>query len=104
MADNGQLDQDSVKNILKVVKETTGLDPENTRLYSRVSRIDAPGMLEVWDQANPSERQFLQPLIDKKAKSYLKKMRTGATAQERMSDPTFIRLRQLFPQTVEAPE
>ena len=104
MADSGQLDQDSVKNILKVVKETTGLDPENTRLYSRVSRLDAQGAMDVLKDANSSERQILLPLVEKKVKAYLKKSRTGSVPAERMSDPTFLEARKMFPQTVEAPD
>jgi hypothetical protein len=99
MADQGQLDQDSVKKVMKVVKDTTGLDAENARLYSRVSRLDVQSALDVMQESNLTEKQFLAPLVEKKAKNYLKKARTAETARERMQDPTFLQLRRLFPTT-----
>jgi hypothetical protein len=97
MADQGQIDQDSVKKIMKVVKETSGLGAEDARLYSRVSRLDVQSALEILNDSNSSEKQFLTPIVEKKAKAYLKKSRTDLTPNERMTDPTFLQLRRLFP-------
>jgi hypothetical protein len=102
MADSGQLDQDSVKKVMTVVKNTSGLGSEDARLYSRVSRLNVQSALEVLHDANPSEKQFLSSMVEKKAKNYLKKARTDMTAQERMQDPTFLELRKLYPTTEES--
>jgi len=97
MVDQGNLPEADAKAIIKNVKETAGEDPETARLYSRVSRLDFGGALTVWDTANPSEKQVLEKLITKKAKSYLKKARKDFTPAERAEDPIFKRAQRIAP-------
>ncbi len=97
MVDQGQLPEADAKNVIKVVKETTGLSPEQARMYSRTSRLDMQGAFAVYDDANPEEKQILHDLIVKKAKSYIKKSLKDETPATRAEDPVFARARRYVP-------
>ena len=97
MVDQGTLPESDAKAAIKNVKETFELDPEEARMYSRVSRLDLPGALAVYEDSNPTEKTFLHPLILKKSKAYVKKSLTDETPATRAVDPYFKRARQFAP-------
>ena len=97
MVDEGQLPQADAKAAMKNAKETALLDPEQARMYSRVSRLDFAGADAVYKDANPPEREILDKLIRKKAKSYIKKSLTDETPTSRAVDPMYKRARQYVP-------
>ena len=102
--DFGNLPEADAKAIQKNVKETQGEDPELARMYSRVSRLDLASAYAVFDSANPSEKQALEKLIQKKSQAYVKSARQKLTPQEKLSDPAFLRARKLVQKSEEAPE
>ena len=89
MVDQGQLPEADAKDVIKVARETTGLDPEQARLYSRTSRLDWQGAYSVWEDANPTEKAMLHNLIMKKARSYIRKSLQDETPDTRSVDPMF---------------
>jgi hypothetical protein len=97
MVDQGVLPENDAKSVMKIAKETTGLDPEQARMYSRTSRLDFAGADLVYKDANPSEKAFLHDLIVKKAKAYIKKSLTDETPQTRALDPMFKQARRYAP-------
>jgi hypothetical protein len=98
MVEDGALPVKDAKEIVKNVKETQGLDPEMARLHSRASRLPMSDFLQVYDLATNDEKMALVKLLLKKKATYFKKIATETTPQERLSDPTYNRLRKLFPQ------
>lgn len=101
--DTGAVSEADAKAVKQNVRSTMGEDPELSRMYSRVSRLDLAGAFSVYDASNPSEKQALQKLITKKAQTYVKSARTKLTPQERQTDPAFLRARKLVSQNEEAP-
>ena len=97
MVDQGTLPEADAKAVVKIAKETTGLDPEQARMYSRTSRLDFAGAEQVYRDANPSEKAVLHDLIVKKAKAYVKKSLTEETPQTRAVDPMFKLARRYAP-------
>jgi len=98
MAAGGQIMPKEVKSIWKTVRETQGMDPESARLYMRASRLPMPDFLQVWDLATNKEKVALTDLLMKKRKTYYRKVFTEMPPAQRLSDPTYRRLLQMFPQ------
>lgn len=98
LVEEGSLSVKDAKDISKNVRDTQGMDTDTARLWSRASRLDMASFLRVWDLSTNNEKAALAKLLTRKRQSYFKKMLSEATPQERLSDPTYQRLRQLFPQ------
>jgi hypothetical protein len=97
--EQGQLHPDEVKKMLKVVKETQGLDPDAARLYAHVSRLPMKDTLAVWDKATSEEKAMLSKLLIKKQMNYMKKAAKEMSPAEKAADPVYQRLRRMFPQS-----
>lgn len=97
--DFGDLKPDEFKDIRKNIKLTAGMDPETARMVSRVSRLDMPGALQVWDAATPRERAALSRTMIAKKQRYVSKAEKDMTPQERLADPTFRRIRSMWSDT-----
>lgn len=99
MVEQGSMPVKDAKTIMQNVKETQGMDPELARLYSRASRLPMRDFLQVYDLADNDEKMSLVKLLLKKKAAYFKTAAKDLTPQERQSDPTYQRLRKLFPQS-----
>jgi len=96
--DFGPLTESEHKKILTNIKLTAGMDPQTARMVSHVSRLDMPSALQVWDAATPSEKSALAKTLIKKKNNYMAKAYKEMTPEERLSDPTFRRVRLLWQQ------
>lgn len=97
MVDKGEIAPKEAKKVLASLKETAHLDGHMATLYRRSMRLSAPELVQVWDKAQEDEKQALQPLMQKAAKAYYKKM-LEESPESRMADPTYKKLRAIFPQ------
>ena len=98
MVDQGLLHHKDAQSILKTVQSTRGMEPDMAKLYTRASRLQMPDFLLVWDEATSGEKSALTKLMLKKKVTYFKKAFTEMTATERMKDPTYLKLRKMFPE------
>jgi len=98
MAAGGQIMPKEVKSIWKTVRETQGMDADSARLYMRASRLPMPDFLQIWDLATNKEKVALTDLLMKKRKTYYKKVFSEMPPSQRLADPTYRRLQQMFPQ------
>lgn len=98
LVENGQLSVKDGKDIINNIKETQGLHPEYTQLYTRATRLPMADFIDVWDRSTNEEKAALSKLLIKKRNSYYKKVFKDLTPQQRLSDPTYRRLRSMFPQ------
>ncbi|MCU1301738.1 MAG: hypothetical protein JWQ87_2022 [Candidatus Sulfotelmatobacter sp.] len=98
MVENGALSVKEAKEIVKNVTETKGLPPEMASLWLRASRLPMGDFLSVWDAATNDEKAALTKLLLKKKVSYFKNANKDETPVERQNDPTYQRLRRMFPQ------
>lgn len=98
MVENGALSVKEAKEIVKNVTETKGLPPEMASLWLRASRLPMGDFLHVWDAATNDEKAALTKLLLKKKVSYFKNANKDETPIERKNDPTYQRLRRMFPQ------
>jgi GGDEF domain-containing protein len=87
------LSRDEAKQIWKNVQETQGMDQYTARLYSRAGRLPMADFIKVYDIATPQEKKVLTPLLEKKARTYLKNAQEKMVASVRLKDPTYLRLR-----------
>jgi len=93
-----QLNEGELRKIQNNFKATQNMPTDIARLYSRSSRLPAAEFLNVWDQANITERKALQPLLVQNQKKYLRKASKDLTPQERQQDPVFQRFLNMIPQ------
>lgn len=96
MVDRGEIHRDEAKQIHTVMKETEGMNDRLANLYTKSSRLPAQEFLDVYSVATPEERQILLPLLQKKAKSYFKKV-AEYTPEEKAKDRTYRRMREMNP-------
>lgn len=94
----GSLPQEQAKSMLKEISETKGMDTDMARLYMRASKLPMADFLKVWDLSGNDEKVALTRLLLKKKTTYFKNALKTMTPQQRQSDPTYQRLRALFPQ------
>jgi hypothetical protein len=95
--DQGILGPKDAKYILKNVQDTQGMETGMAKLYLRASRLPMSDFLLTWDLATAGEKTALTRLMLKKKQSYFKKVFTEMTPEQRRTDPTYQKLRRLFP-------
>jgi hypothetical protein len=98
MVDQDLLNPKDAQAILKSVQSTRGMETDMAKLYTRASRLPMPDFMLVWDESTSEEKAALTKLMLKKKITYFKKAYTEMTASERMKDPTYLKLRKLFPE------
>lgn len=96
--DSGQIDRKEATDIKKNLEQTREMPADMASLYIRASRLSAPEFLQVWDLSTNEEKAKLSKLLIKKRVAYFKKANTEMSNEERANDPTYKRLRQMFPQ------
>lgn len=99
--EEGKLSIADAKQIRENMRKTQGLDYPTAYTYNRSSRLPMHQFLQVWQEANPTEKKALEPLLRKKRSNYFHKAAQTMTPTERQHDETYMRLRKLFP--AEAP-
>jgi hypothetical protein len=97
LVENGHLSQKDAKIVHKNVQETHGMDPEMAQLYSQAARLPTPDFLKIWDAATPNEQSVLAKLLIKKRTAYNSKVLKEMTPAQRTADPTYNRLKTMFP-------
>jgi hypothetical protein len=97
MVEQGLMNPKDAKTIMKNLAETRGMDADMARLYSRATRLPMADFLLTWDLATVGEKATLTKLMLKKKTAYFKKAYTEMTPNERMADPTYQKLKRLFP-------
>ena len=96
--DFGDLSESEHKRVVDNIKLTAGLDPSTARMVSNVSRMDLGSAFKVWDSATPNEKSALVKTLIKKKNAYMKRAIKEQTADERLNDPVFRRVRLMFNQ------
>jgi hypothetical protein len=94
----GQLHENELKKITENAKQTRDMSSPLASLYVRASRLPAPQYLQVFDTMNTSEKTALLPLTLKVRKQYIAKAMKEERPEERLKDPTFLRLLNLVPE------
>jgi GGDEF domain-containing protein len=94
--ENHVITQDQAKEIYENYRTTEGMDPYVGRLYSRALRLPMKEIFQVYDAGTDAEKKVLFPLMEKKAKAYLKKSQTDMTPEQRAKDETYARARHDF--------
>jgi hypothetical protein len=97
MVEQGLMTPKDAKGIIKNLNQTRGMAPDLARLYTRASRLDMPEFLEVWEKATAGEKSTLTRLLLKKKATYFKKFYMDLTPAEQKADPTYRKLREMFP-------
>jgi hypothetical protein len=97
MVEQGALMPDEAREIVKAVKRTQGLDPEQARLVTRASRLGLPDFLQIWELAVPSEKVALQRLLLDKRNKYMKKLHKTVPPDQWNNDPTYQWIKKMFP-------
>lgn len=97
MVHAGQLPEGEAKKIEKNIKETEGMAPEVARFYTQAKRAPMREFLRIWDAGTTNEKAMLAQLLLAKRKRYFTKARTDMTPNERLADPTYRRLMEMFP-------
>jgi len=88
----GQLPQADAKKITENLRTTRNLTPDMASLYTRVSRLPAKELLDVYDLSTDAEKQALAPLVLKARRTYTAKAMKELTPVERLRDPVLRRL------------
>jgi hypothetical protein len=94
---HGTIAPEQAKQVVNNVRQTTGMDPEQARLYSMASRAAMPDFLRIYSAATPEEKHALVKLLVMKRKAYVKHVVTDLTPAERAADPTLRTLQRMFP-------
>jgi hypothetical protein len=97
LVEQGHMSVKEAKQVQKNVQETQGMDPEMANFYTRASRLPMPEFLKIWDAATPNEQAVLTKLLIKKRTTYNSRIMKELTPAERASDPTYNRLKTMFP-------
>lgn len=97
LVEDGQMSVKEAKEILKNVEDTQGMDSSLARMYTRAARLPMSDMLQIWDAAGNNEKAALTKLLIKKRINYYKKVMREMSPAERQADPTYRRLRMMFP-------
>lgn len=88
------------REIFNNVRATVGLPEPIAKMYTRASRAPMKDFLDIYEAGTPPEKAALQKLLVKKQQAYYKKVMTEMTPQQRQADPTYQKLRQMFPQAL----
>jgi hypothetical protein len=97
LLEQGHISVKEANQVRKNVEETQGMDPEMAGLYTRSSRLPMPDFMKIWDAATPNEHAVLSKLLIKKRNNYNRMVMKDMTPAQRMNDPTYNRLKALFP-------
>ena len=97
LVEEGQMSVKEARSLLKTVEETAGMDASLARMYSRAARLPMSDFIQIWDAAGNNEKSALAKLLIKKRINYYKKVMTEMSPAERQTDPTYRRLRLMFP-------
>lgn len=93
----GQLPEAEAKKIEKNLKDTEGMPADVARFYTQAKRAPMREFLSIWDASTANEKAMLAKLLLLKRKNYFTKARMDMTPNERLADPVYRRLMDMFP-------
>lgn len=96
--ERGELAPTDAKSIMTALKTAKDVPPQFMQLYLRSNKLPLPQLIQVYDSATPTEQRILVPLLQRKVPQYYKTIRTKLSPQEVAKDPTYLLLRQRWPQ------